>query len=158
MFNFRFRHHNNCSRCPVIGAENIPGNEYFELRSLRFNLQIARELCREAMLHRVDAAALERWLERVQVDPQHVGHLPRNLGPGIMVIFPSGLGRPLIDGNHRAARALRDGTEFVTYLLPEAQTLELLRRSMGQTMADRYWNRMLNFKPRPDDVHEGEQS
>ncbi len=66
MSNFRFHHHNNCSRCPLIGAEDIPGDEYVELLSLRFNLQIARELCREGMLHRVDAAALERWLERVQ--------------------------------------------------------------------------------------------
>ncbi len=72
--------------------------------------------------------------------------------------LPNGLGRPLIDGNYRAAHALRNGTEFVAYLLPETQTLELLYRSMGQTMADHSWNRMLDFKSHPDDVHVGEQS
>jgi len=25
-----FRHHNNCPRCPVIGAEDIPGEEFYE--------------------------------------------------------------------------------------------------------------------------------
>jgi hypothetical protein len=156
MPNFRFRHHNQCPRCPVIGAEDIAGEEYFDFRSLRFNLQIARKLCHPAMLHRVDPIGLKRLLKRVHVDPAHVDHLPRNLGPGIMATFPSGLGLPLIDGNHRAARSLRDGTEFVAYLLPEAETHELLRRSMGATTADHYWNRMRDSKPHPDDVPEGE--
>jgi hypothetical protein len=37
---------------------------------------------------------------------------------------------PLIDGNHRAARALRDRKDFFALLLNEAETLELLRRSI----------------------------
>ncbi len=64
---------------------------------------------------------------------------------------------PLIDGNHRAARALRDGTEFFVFVLTKTETLELLRRSMGNTIADDYWNRMLHSKPHPDDVPKGEQ-
>jgi len=157
MADLRFRHHNRCLRCPVIGAEDIPGDEYFELRSLRFNLQIARKLCRDSMLHRLDNAGLARWLDHVHIDQEHIDHLPSNPGPGIMMTLPSGCGRPLIDGNHRAARALRDGTEFLAYVLPEAKTLELLRRSMGQVIADHYWNRLRDSKPHPDDVHEGEQ-
>ena len=70
--------------------------------------------------------------------------------------LPSGCGRPLIDGNHRAARALRDDTEVLAYLLPEAETLQLLRRSMGQATADHYWNRLRDSKPRPNDIQEGE--
>lgn len=143
----RFAHYNNCSRCPVIGAEDIPGEEFFEFRALRFNLQIARRLTTLAMLHRVDRKGLAEWLEHVFLDLRHIDHLPAELGPGLMVTLPAGLGRPLIDGNHRAARSLRDGTEFVVYLLPEAETLELLRSSMGRAIADHYWNRMLRVKP-----------
>ena len=73
-----------------------------------------------------------------------------------MVTLPSGCGRPLIDGNHRAARALRDDTEVLAYLMPEAETLQLLRRSMGQATADHYWNRLRDSKPRPNDIQEGE--
>jgi hypothetical protein len=137
----RFRHYHNCVRCPVIGAEDIPGEEFFDLRSLRFNLQFARELCRPSMLHRVDHSALREWLDHVRLTESHIDHLPRDLGPGLMATLPN-LGRPLIDGNHRAARALRDGSEFIVYLLPENETLELLRRSMGRFTADHYWNKM----------------
>jgi len=35
------RHHNNCPRCPVTGAEDIPGDEFYEILSLRFNIRIA---------------------------------------------------------------------------------------------------------------------
>jgi hypothetical protein len=64
------------------------------------------------------------WLEGVHILSAHLYHLPPNQGTGIMVTLPSGLGRPVIDGNHRAARALRDGTEFLAYLLAEAESLE----------------------------------
>jgi hypothetical protein len=153
----RFAHHNNCPRCPIIGAEDIPGDEYFEFRSLRFSLQAARRLMKPSMLNRVDHVGLAGWLEHVFIDPRHVDHLPAELGPGIMVTFPSGLGRPLIDGNYRAARALRDGTEFLAYLLPEAETLELLRRSLGRPVADASWQRMADSQPHPNDVPQGEQ-
>lgn len=157
MPNLRLRHHNNCPRCPVIGAEDIPGEESYHLLRLIFNLRIARKLCRTSMLHRIDRAALEKWLERTYIDPAHVGHLPANLGPGIMATLPVELGRPLIDGNHRAARALRDGKELVVYLLPEAETLELLQGSMGRAIADHYWERMLHSQPHPNDHQPGEK-
>lgn len=153
----RFAHHNDCPRCPIIGAENIRGEEFFEFRALRFDLHAARGLIKPSMLHRVDHAGLASWLERVFINPRHVDHLPADLGPGIMVTFPAGLGQPLIDGNHRAARALRDRTEFLVYLLPEPETFELLRRSMGRTVADAYWQRMADSQPNPNDVPQGEQ-
>lgn len=157
MAGLRFAHHNNCTRCPIIGAEDIPGEEFFEFRSLRFSLQAARELVKPSMLHRVDHAGLAAWLEHVFINPLHVDHLPAELGPGIMVTFPAGLGRPLIDGNHRAVRALRNRTEFLVYLLPEDETLELLRRSMGRITADAYWLRMAHSQTHPNDVPQGEQ-
>lgn len=104
----RFARHNNCPRRPIIGAEDISGEEFVEFLALRFSLQAARELARPSMLHRVDPAGLATWLEHVCIHPRHVEHPPDELGPGIMVTFPVELGRPLIDGNHRAAQALRD--------------------------------------------------
>lgn len=151
MGTLHFRPHNNCPRCPGIGAEDIPGEEFFELRSLRFNLQFARELCRPSILHRVDHRALREWLGHVHLTERHIDHLPQDLGPGLMVTLPN-LGRPLIDGNHRAARALRNGSEFVVYLLSEDDTLNLLRRSMGPFAADHYWNRMLRLRPSQGDL------
>lgn len=156
MRGLRLAHHNNCPRCPIIGAEDIPGEEFFEFRSLRFNLQIARKLTTPAMLHRVDPAGLASWLQHIYIDQRHVDHLPAELGPGLMVTFPAGLGRPLIDGNHRAARTLRDGIEFLVYLLPEAETLLLLRSSMGKEVADYWWERMDASHPHSHDTPEGD--
>ncbi len=156
MRGLRLAHHNNCPRCPIIGAEDIPGEEFFEFPSLRFNLQIARKLATPAMLHRIDRKSLASWLEHIYIDQWHIDHLPAELGPGLMVTFPAGLGRPLIDGNHRAARALRDGIEFMVHLLPEAETILLLRSSMGKDVADYWWQRMAASQPHPHDTPEGD--
>jgi hypothetical protein len=157
MNSLHFRHHNNCPRCPVIGSEDIAEGEFYEILYLRFNIRIAPELCRDHVPHLVDPAPLERWLEHARIDWEHVDHLPRGLGPGIMATLPSGCGMPVIDGNHRAARALRKRYEFFAFVLDESETLELLRRSMGHSIADHYWERMLQSKPHPNDVQEGEQ-
>jgi hypothetical protein len=153
----RFHHHNHCPRCPILGAEDVPGDEYCQLLSLRFDLQVARELSRDHESHLVHRAPLEQWLRHADIDREHVGHLPRDLGPGIMITLPAGCGMPLIDGNHRAARALHENKEFLAFVLSESETLELLRRSIGRAVADDAWNRMLHSKPHPDDVPEGAQ-
>lgn len=152
MHSLPFRPQNNCSRCPVLGAEDISGEESYQILSLRFNIRIARELCSDLVVHRVNSVPLERWLEHAHIDWVHVDHLPPILGPGIMVTLPNGCGMPVIDGNHRAARALRDRHEFFAFVLGEPETLELLRRSMGRSIADHYWERMLQSKPHPNDV------
>ena len=131
MHGLSFRHHNNCLRCPVLGAEDIPGEELYEILSLRFNIRIARELCRVHVVHLVNSAPLECWLEHAPIDWEHVDHLAPTLGPGIMATLPSGCGMPVIDGNHRAAPALRDRHEFFAFVLGKSETLELLRRSMA---------------------------
>jgi hypothetical protein len=156
MHTFPPRHHNNCPRCPVLGTEDIPAEEFYEIVSLRFNIRIARELCRGHVPHLVNRAPLERWLEHAHISWEHVDHLPLKLSAGIMVTLPSDCGMPVIDGNHRAARALRDRHEFLAFVLGESETLELLRRSMGRLIADHYWKRMLQSKPHPNDVPEGE--
>ncbi|HEX2918259.1 MAG TPA: hypothetical protein VHN81_07045 [Edaphobacter sp.] len=132
----------NCRKCPVSADGGAPKDDWYQFLTLRFNIRIARELVRPEMLHRVDPAATTKWLESTQIWPEHLDHLPLDLGPGIMVTLPNQCGRLVIDGNHRAARALRDGQEFLAYLLPEKQTLELLRSSMGKREADFYWKRL----------------
>jgi hypothetical protein len=151
MAHLRFHHHNHCPRCPVIGAEAIPGDEFYEILSLRFSIRRARELCRGHVPHLVNRQPLERWLEHARIDWEHVDHLPLDLGPGIMATLPSGCGMPVIDGNHRAARALRDRHDFFAFVLNEPETLDLLRRSMGHPVADHYWERMRDSKPHPND-------
>ena len=149
-------HDNNCPRCPILGAVNTPADEFYKMFSLQFNIRIARELCRGHVPHLVNRHPLERWLEQARIDWEHVDHLPIFLGPGIMATLPGGCGMPVIDGNHRAARALRDRHQFLAFVLDESETLELLRRSMSVPLADHYWQRLLRSKPHPNDVHEGE--
>ncbi len=146
------RHHNDCPKCPVIGAEDIPGEEYHNLKWMRFNIRIAREIAHGRVPVLVDPAALTRWLEHVHIDPEHVGHVPLNAGPGLMVTLPSGCGKPIIDGNHCAARSLREGKDFFVVVLDEADTLHLLRRSMGSQIADHIWRLLAESKPHPDDL------
>ena len=64
-----------------------------------------------------------------------------------MVTLPQGLGMPLIDGNHRAARALRDGTPFFAAVLNEKETLKILRLTMGRKSANRDWKLLCASKP-----------
>jgi hypothetical protein len=151
MSSLRLRHHNNCPRCPVIGAENIPGEEYFEILSLRFHIGIARKLAVKHDLIRVKPLALARWIEHARILESHIWHLPANAGHGIMVTLPAGCGKPLIDGNHRAARALQLGEPFFAAELSESETLDLLRLSMNPAIADHFWKRMQASRPHPDD-------
>lgn len=147
---------NDCPRCPRVGSEIDEEPEYYQLLSLRFDIRIARSLARDHTPVLTDKSGLQRWLSHVAIDQAHVGHLPARLRPGIMVTLPSGVGMPLIDGNHSAARALRDGTDFYVYILSETETRELLRRSLGAERADEYWRRIADSKPHPADKPQGE--
>jgi hypothetical protein len=151
MANLRFRHHNNCPRCPVIGAEDVPGEELYDILALRFSVRIARELPSKHDLIRIEPIVLVRWLEHAGILDSHVDHVPANSGHGIIVTLPAGCGTPLIDGNHRAARALREQRPFFAALLNQAETLELLRRSMGHAAATHYWTRIAFSDPHPND-------
>ena len=144
----------NTTAVPVVPSsepKNIPGEEHFEFLSLGFSLRIAQELAKEHDFIRVEPADLNRWIKHARVDEHHIAHNPPNSGHSIMVTLPAGCGMPLIDSNHCAARALRDGSDFFAAVLDENATLELLRRSMEKTNADHYWKRMLAPKPHPMD-------
>jgi hypothetical protein len=54
--------------------------------------------------------------------------------------MPSGRGMALNDGNHRVARALREGREFLVFALSEPETFDQLRHSIGNTIASDYWS------------------
>jgi hypothetical protein len=154
MANLRLRHHNHCPRCPVIGAEDVSGEEYYEILALRFSVRIARELSRGHDLIRLEPFVLAKWLKHARVLDSHVDHVPLNSGHGIMVTLPARCGMPLIDGNHRAARALREQRPFFAAVLDETETLELLRRSIGAAIADHYWKRLKASTPHPNDYGE----
>ena len=59
MVKLLFHRHNDCPRCPVVGSEDIPGEEYYELHSLRFSLRIAQELAKAHDFIRIEPAALK---------------------------------------------------------------------------------------------------
>jgi hypothetical protein len=50
-----------------IGESGIPGEEYFEILSLRFNIGVARKLSARHDLTRVEPLAVARWLEHARI-------------------------------------------------------------------------------------------
>jgi hypothetical protein len=90
---------------------------------------------------RLEPEWLQTWLrERASVTTEHLDHIPssRSDTPGILVEImasPPG-GRPepfrmLIDGNHRAARHVRDGLDFFAYLLTESEQRSICTYRLG---------------------------
>ena len=132
-------HENDCPFCPIIGTNPNEADQVCRLLSLQFSVPIAEVMsCRHDLI-RTEPNALREWLRQVNIDERHIDHIPPHLQHGIMVTLPNGLGMPLIDGNHRAARALRDGVEFFAAILNEKETRKLLRLTMGRANADHYW-------------------
>jgi hypothetical protein len=101
---------------------------------LTWHIDAARQLLaerpREPRL--LNPRSLLAWLRRyVAITEQHLDHLPDDVldEPGVMVVIETAEapGAPLrgfailIDGSHRAARALRDGRRFRAYLLTEQE-------------------------------------
>jgi len=62
------------------------------------------------------------------VDPQYPGIIAHLWGPGEGGTWEHG--HVLIDGNHRAARCLRDGLPFSVYLLSEDESELILKRGV----------------------------
>ncbi len=63
------------------------------------------------------------------VDPKYPGILAHLWGPGESGALEHG--HLLIDGNHRAARCLRDGLPYRAYLLTEEESERILKRGFG---------------------------
>ncbi len=138
----RFAHHNNCPRCPIIGAEDIPGDEDFELWGMRFSIAIARKIAAGHPLIPATPENFLQWLGWAHIEKQHLDHVPTNQGFGVVITLPFGIGTPMIDGNHRVLVAVIDRKPFSVVVLSEQESLDLLRRSMGAESADELWQDM----------------
>ena len=115
-------HVNNCPNCPVLGAEDIPGQEEFHFMALHFDIAKARKLVAKRApveLPKSYAAQVHTWC---RINEAHLDHIPNPSEPGILVRLPQKLGNLLIDGNHRAVRSARDGYAF-TVRVVEANEL-----------------------------------
>ena len=64
------------------------------------------------------------------VDPTFPGIIAHLWGPGEHNAWEHG--HLLIDGNHRAARCLRDGLPFRAYVLSELESEQILKRGPGR--------------------------
>ncbi len=126
----------DCPHCRS-GAETFSylGGAYL------FDVDAARDLVgdgREPV--EVDDASVRLSMDGLKLVSEHVDHVNPAF-PGIIahVSFPdpSGevlRGHVLIDGNHRAARCLRDGRPFFAHLLSEPESEAVLLRSPTATL------------------------
>lgn len=101
-------------------------------RALSWSVNKARAEIAAADLAPQPITPAELWalLEGHDLTIAHLDHIPRN-APDVGILAPSpdssGTGYALINGSHRAARALRDGRPFSAYVLtPEMSTRALL--------------------------------
>ena len=124
-----------CARCQLNAKD---GGEvfYHRKKTFKFDVDLAIQIVsdgREPV--DVDDDSLRLTLLKTEVDEQHLPHV--NLGrPGIIanVTYPLEDGQTitahlLIDGNHRAARSLKEGRPFCVYLLTEDETARTLLRA-----------------------------
>ena len=104
-------------------------------RAWVYDVDLARQIVsdgRESVeLHPDDVAYC---VDNSRIHEQHVDHV-NPIYPGILAhLWGPGEdgkwehGHLLIDGNHRAARCLRDGLPFRAYLLTEDESEQILRR------------------------------
>lgn len=124
-----------CARCQ-LNAEDGGEVFYHRKKTFKFDVDLAIQIVsdgREPV--EVDDDSLRNSLLKTEVDERHLPHV--NIGrPGIIanVTYHLNDGRTvtahvLIDGNHRAARCLRDGRPFSVYLLTEEETTRTLLRA-----------------------------
>ncbi|HET6425073.1 MAG TPA: hypothetical protein VFG20_15410 [Planctomycetaceae bacterium] len=126
------------SECPRCQLNTVDGGEvfYHRKRTFKFDVDLALQIVsdgREPV--EVDDESLRKTLRKTEVCEEHLPHV--HLGrPGILahVTYHLEDGRTviahvLIDGNHRAARSLRDGIPFRVYLLNEEETARTLLRA-----------------------------
>ncbi len=124
-----------CARCQLKTHE---GSEVFRHRkgTYKFDVDLAIQITsdgREPV--EVDEESLRHTLLKSVVHEEHLPHV--RLGrPGIIahVTYPLGNGQTvtahlLIDGNHRAARSLKEGLPFFAYLLNEEETARIAIRT-----------------------------
>lgn len=120
------------------------GPEYFRyFRVYEFDVDLARELTadgREPV--EVEDESVRLSMDGCRIHPQHLDHVDPGF-PGIIAHVEyreaNGevlRGHVLIDGNHRAARCLRDCRPFFAYLLTEDESRAVLTRSPETAAAE----------------------
>lgn len=123
--------HSDCPHCR--GGAQTYG---FLHRLYKFDVDRAREIVldgREALELEPDDVRFS--VEGCRIHPQHLDHVDPKY-PGIIAHYwypmPDGTvaqGHVLIDGNHRAARCLRDGLPYFVHILSEAESREVTLRA-----------------------------
>jgi hypothetical protein len=124
-------HQDDCPRC-----KHREGEYYWYLGLYEFDVDRARALVadgREPV--EVDEESVRVSVKESEIHPQHVDHVDPTI-PGIIahVFYPTEDGEEvhahlLIDGNHRAARCLRDGLPYFAYVLSEEESRAILMLS-----------------------------
>lgn len=121
----------NCPHCKS-GAEVF---RYLKRRYI-FDVDLARQLVNDGREPQEVARKSVRWcVDTTHIYRQHVRHVNTKY-PGIIahVFFPlpdgtDAHGHLLIDGNHRAARCLKEGKPFFAYILSERESRRILLKS-----------------------------
>jgi hypothetical protein len=119
----------DCPRCRVRGPEFY----HYLNHSYEFDVDVARALAadgREPV--EVDPDSLRASVRLSKVYKQHIDHVDLSC-PGIIAFVwfttddgETFRGHLLIDGNHRAARCLRDDRAFFAYVLTEDESRQIL--------------------------------
>ena len=119
----------SCAKCKSKGRETF---WYMRHRYL-FDVDLARKIVSSGhQPMRLNLRDLRLEVESSELDEQHVAHVDPKI-PGIIshIFFPEADGSEvhghiLIDGHHRAARALQLKQPFFAYILSEAESREVL--------------------------------
>lgn len=123
---------NACPRCHVGEWETF----FYMNGHYVFDVDKAREIVKDGReTFELDPADVRFSVETSEIDERHLPHVNMSI-PGIMghVWLPVAdgevwHGHVLIDGNHRAARALKEGIPFEIFVLSEEESRSVLLRS-----------------------------
>lgn len=124
-----------CARCNLRTYE---GGEvfYHKDNAFKFDVDLATEMVNDGREPvQVDPESLRRCLRHTEIDEQHLPHVNIDK-PGIIahVTYHLDDGQTvvahlLIDGNHRAARSLKENQPFFAFLLDTTETAQILKRA-----------------------------
>ena len=126
----------NCPRCRTRGRES------FQYSHGRFKFDVERAWTfvadgREVL--ELDRESIEWSLRGASIDEDHLDHVDPGI-PGLIAHIwlrsddgEISRGHVLIDGNHRAARCLRDTRPFLVFVLSEEESDAILLRSPNLT-------------------------
>lgn len=138
---------NTCQKCSR-NSQNLhkvfhytPNNMYVEGgKTITFDVDFAYEVIakfRPPVECSNDPTEIQYLLDQNQIEQQHVDHVDPNQ-PGLIfeLVFTKKQSRQkeavfvLVDGNHRAARSLRDGHPFCYYLLHDEHAKQLILKDV----------------------------